>query len=78
MPNIFTPIRKVIKLDYYGQPYEAFVTGKKENYSELKKGFVKMSGENEEWKVANGSYRGGGSFKSKVTELQAEVISQVL
>jgi hypothetical protein len=78
MPNIFTPTRKVIKLDYFGQPYEAVVTGKKENYSELKKEFIQMSRENEEWKVANGSYRGGGSFKSKVTELQAEIISQVL
>lgn len=30
MSNLFTPTRRVIKLDYWGQPYEATVTGRKE------------------------------------------------
>lgn len=30
MSNLFTPTRTVIKLDYWGQPYEATVTGREE------------------------------------------------
>lgn len=35
MSNIFTPTRTETRLDYFGNPYQAHVTGKVINYGKL-------------------------------------------